>query len=364
MKVLAIETSCDDTSLAIVSYENDKFSCNMMVSFTQLDIHLVFWGVVPELASREHLHQILIVLQWLVKKSWYSSLDEMINDCDTIAVTATPWLPWSLIIWKTLWYFLSTWYSKPIWLINHLYGHVFSFLLDRDISFLSQRSIVLSVSWWHSDLSILSKNDWNINSDVYVDNLWHYTIRKIGTTRDDAIGEVYDKVSRLLWWPYPWWVRLSKNASQYKYNEEEFKDINPIRFKRILLEKDSFDFSFSGMKAQAHTFIESYKKYFWISSDWILPLYIIQHICYEFQEAASDILVKKIFMAIEKYNIRSIALVWWVSANLRLREKINLYKNMYEKDHDVIIDFYTPNSFDYCTDNAAMIWVAWIIAHL
>ena len=360
MKVLAIETSCDDTSLAIVSYDWTTFLCEHMVSFTQLEIHLSFGGVVPELASREHLDQILIVLQSLVQ--WcddVKTLDELMTSIDAIVVTDTPWLPGSLIIWKTLASFLSSRYDILLLPVNHLHWHIFSFLLNRQLNILQDKNLILSVSWWHSDLSILSKN--NNNLDVDIVKVWQYYIKKIGTTRDDAIGEVYDKISRLLWGPYPWWVWVSRQADLYEPTDEWW--ILPrISFKRIMLESWSFDFSFSGMKSQAYNFIEHYKKDLWISSHDILPDNIIQYICYEFQQAATDILVKKVFTAVECHHISLIALVGGVSANKSLREKMMIYKDQYNLKNGTDIQFYTPDSFDYCTDNAAMIGVAWIIA--
>jgi len=118
------------------------------------------------------------------------------------------------------------------------------------------------------------------------------------------------------------------------------------------------------MKAQAYTFIQHYKTLLWLSSDALLPDSLIQYICYEFQEAATDILVRKIFMAIEYHHINLIALVGGVSANTRLREKILDYKKEFEIQHWTSLQFYTPDSFDYCTDNAAMIGVAGIIGML
>jgi N6-L-threonylcarbamoyladenine synthase len=372
MKVLAIETSCDDTSLAIVSYNWTTFICEKMISFSQVDVHLIFWGVVPELASREHLDQILIVFQSLVQ--WYNdenNINNFMKWIDRVVVTKTPWLPWSLIIWRTLAVFLSIWYNKPLSFVNHLYGHMFSFLLNRKLNILQEKNLILSVSWWHSDLSILSlsKNDnnwmWGFSkNNVIVDNIWQYVTQKIWTTRDDAIGEVYDKVSRLLGWPYPWWVWLSKKASEYIQNKHDLWTLPTIRFKRIMLEDWCFDFSFSGMKSQAYTFIEQYKKKLWLLSDDLLPDVIVQYICYEFQEAATDILVKKIFLAVDYYHISLIALVWGVSANTRLRDKIITYKKEFERQHWRSIQFYTPDSFEYCTDNAAMIGVAGIVSML
>lgn len=361
MKILAIETSCDDTSLALVSFDWDIFTCEAMISFTQVNIHDLFGGVVPELASREHLHQILIVLQALADKCSLS-IDQMIDWIDNIAVTQNPWLPWSLIIGKTLANFLSMRYGKKLAYVNHLHGHIFSFVLDRSVAIIKKKNLILSVSWWHSDLSILSKIDTkNKKKDVYVDSVWQYNITKIWTTRDDAIGEVYDKLSRLLWWPYPWWIRVDKKAAEFLDHDYNFESTPKISFKRILLEEDSFDFSFSWMKSQAYTFINNYKKLLWLSSDDLLPAYLIQHICYEFQEAATDILVYKIFNALKLYNITLIALVWWVSANTRLREKINIYKDTYENNNWVIINFYVPDQFVYCTDNAAMIGLVWLL---
>ena len=153
MKVLAIETSCDDTSLAVVSYNWDVFECDCMVSFTQIDIHAAFGGVVPELASREHLHKIILVFQDLVKKIWYNSFDDFMSIIDHIVVTTNPWLPGSLIIWKTFALCLFMWYSLPISYVNHLHGHIFSFLLWRDIDIIKTNNLILSVSWWHSDMS-------------------------------------------------------------------------------------------------------------------------------------------------------------------------------------------------------------------
>lgn len=370
MKVLAIETSCDDTSLAIVSYDWTTFFCEKMISFTQIDTHLIFWGVVPELASREHLNQILIVLKALVQSyTDEDNIDDFMKWIDRVVVTQTPWLPWSLIIWRTLAVFLSHWYEKPLSFVNHLRGHMCSFLLNRQLNILQERNLILSVSWWHSDMSILSKNDniwiWDVlQNDVNVDKIWQYLIQKIWTTRDDAIGEVYDKVSRLLWWPYPWWVWLSKKASEYIQNEYDLWTLPSIRFKRIMLEDWCFDFSFSGMKSQAYNFIEHYKKILWLSADDVLSENLIQYISYEFEEAATDILVRKIFLAVEYYHISLVALVWGVSANTRLRNKIIIYKEEFEKQHWISIQFYTPDSFDYCTDNAAMIGVAGIVSML
>lgn len=363
MKVLAIETSCDDTSLAIVSSHGEGFFCEDMVAFHQIDLHESYGWVVPELASREHLNQIIPVLYDLCYRVtlWYD-LDIFMEDIDSIVVTHTPWLPWSLIVGRTTALLLSNWFQKPCQYVNHLHGHIVSYFLDRQYIDI-EKTLILSVSWWHSDLSILTKND--NNQDIkYVDidkKIGIFSVQKMASTRDDAIGEVFDKISRLLWWPYPGGVRISQQA--LLYDEKKTKKEYPFviqKFKRILL-ADTYDFSFSGMKSQAYTFISLYRKELWISDEGLLPQEIISYLAYEFQEAAADILVKRIIQIISVENIVNFSLVWWISANTRIREKIQHALDAYERDRGQKVNFYTPMKFDYCTDNAAMIGVAGIL---
>lgn len=359
MRILAIETSCDDTSLALVSYDGKVWSCDCMTSFSQIETHIQYGWVVPELASREHLNQILLVLQGLLSTAWYENLEQLMNTIDAIAVTDYPWLPWSLIIWRTLALFLSQWYDKIYIPVNHLHGHIFSFLLSRSQSLIDKTTtLVLSISWWHSDLSLLSNVD--IRS-VNVEIIWQYMIKKIWSTRDDAIWEVFDKVSRLLWGPYPWGIWIGQRASLHSWLSEQFPF--PIIFKRIQLDGWNYDFSFSGMKSQAHTFIEKYKQLLLLSDDDCLPDNIINYIAYEFEQAATDILIKRITLVLENDpSITNLAVVWWVSANIQLRKKLSSLWEKYNNDYTRSLDIYTPISFDYCTDNAAMIGMAGIIS--
>ncbi len=363
MKVLAIETSCDDTSLAIVSSSEAWFFCEEMVAFHQIALHEDYGWVVPELASREHLHQIIPVLYDLcVQVTWWYDLDELMKDVHKIVVTHTPWLPWSLIIGRTTALLLSRWYQKPCQYINHLHGHIVSRFLDRQYID-NRKNLILSVSWWHSDMSILSYMDNNKdNNSVDIDKrIWQFEIKKIASSRDDAIGEVFDKVSRLLWWPYPGWVWISQQA--LFYDEQTIYKKYPFvqqKFKRILLQ-DTYDFSFSGMKSQAYNFISLYRKELWLWEEDVLPSEIVSYLAYEFQEAAADILATRILQWVIKENITTVALVWWVSANVRIREKIQTVLDTYGYDTDQTILFFTPIKFDYCTDNAAMIGVAWML---
>lgn len=364
MKVLAIETSCDDTSLAVVSFSGSWFVCEEMVAFHQIDLHESYGGVVPELASREHLNQIIPVLYDLCYRMTDGyDLDKMMLTIDKIVVTQTPWLPGSLIIGRTAALLLSERYQKPCQFVNHLHGHIVSWFLGR-IDIDTSKSLILSVSWWHSDLSMLSLVDSNDLWDyVDIDNIsWKYTVEKKASTRDDAIGEVFDKISRLLWWPYPWGVRISEQAE--KNHKEKTQRQYPFvveKFKRILL-KDTYDFSFSGMKSQAYNFITKYKKELHLSEQEQLPSEIISYLAFEFQEAAADILTKRVVEIIYNENINTVALVWWVSANTRIREKIQIALDKHNQDTGQKVRFFTPLQFDYCTDNAAMIGVAGMLS--
>ncbi len=363
MKVLAIETSCDDTSLAVVSFTNWMISCDAMISFHQIDIHQCYGGVVPELASREHLNQFLPVLEELcLRVRWNTDIDEFMKTIDLIAVTHSPGLPWSLVIGRTGALVLSSWYDIPYKYINHLHGHIFSWLVDKDFTEIKE-TLVLSVSWWHSDLSLVSRHSTECDDDI--DILWHYGIQKIWSTRDDAIWEVFDKISRLLGGPYPWWVWISQQA--WEYDKTLVHKIYPFatqHFKKILL-SDTYDFSFSWMKSQAYTFINSFKDQLWLSPEDLLPVELIRYIAYEFQETAASILCARILKVLDDYpQLWRVALVGWVSANTRIREKIQEWLAIYSRWSEKKIDFVTPVLFDYCTDNAAMIGAAAIVWNL
>lgn len=339
MKVLAIETSCDDTSLAIVESESGGIFCRAMVAASQLDIHRDYGGVVPELASRSHLKDIVPLLSHLSTQAWYDTLDMMLSDMDRIAVTTHPWLPGSLIMGRTCAYFLSEWYDIPYQWINHLHGHALSFLLDRQ-NFYVDKCLILSISGGHSDLSLLS-----------LSHTW-YDIQQIWKTRDDAIGEVFDKVSRMLWWPYPWGKRIGDQATLY--DPDTIIDYG-YRIKKIVV--DGYDYSFSGMKSQVYNFITDYTKKY--DTD-VLSQDFIRYIAYYFQEAVLDSVLHQLYKVYDDIQFDHIAIVGWVSANLRLREKIDarwLSRQLWWLSRPSV---YFPLNFAYCTDNAAMIGVVGI----
>ena len=386
---LAIESSCDDTSLAIVRKDDKWFWVDKIVTYSQLTEHIKYWWVVPELAYRIHEEKILK----LVDQIWR----EEIQKVDNISVTAEPWLMWSLMIGLTVAYWLGKVLDKPVIEVNHIYGHIFSMLLERDLTNIKLPMAVLTVSWWHNEIYIIKakiaedakiakniSNIYNWNSltlqDLEIKKIWH--------TLDDAAGESFDKVARMLGGTYPWWPRISSQALLWKYHEEYI-------FPKIRLDDDrKYDFSFSGMKSRANQIMSKFEKV------WVVPSeQDIYDICWGFQEAVNDTLLYKLEFAIEDFAIKTVAIVWWVSANDRLFEKMiinNIYdaKNSNNKLSKILKSMKVENisqitSSDqyleqlalrslqtltpdrpyicrptrklYSTDNAAMIWVVWLM---
>ncbi len=343
MKTLAIETSCDDTSISIVSLENNNFVVKKLISYSQIKEHNKYWWVVPEIASRLHQEKIIQVLE----KIWF---DE-IKNVDNISVTSHPWLPWSLLVWITTANFLSSYFNKPLKKINHIYWHIFSLFLERNVDDFKFPILVLTASWWHNNLYFIEKN-W---SEIKLSN---FNIKQLWKTLDDASWESFDKVSRLLSWPYPWWPRISKIAKKYIENKSDYSSLlNKLNesfpniwkwtfFKRIKIE--GYDFSFSWMKSQVYNLLKKLEHKNIEITDKIREI-----IAYEFQECAIDILIEKIKKWTNNLNIKTIWISWWVSANDRLFEKIQL-----EIQNVKII---RPIKKIYSTDNWAMIWAVWII---
>lgn len=319
-KTLAIETSCDDTSLALVSWDNKTYTCEHIISYSQIE-HQQYWWVVPEIASRLHEQKIISVL---------SALEKLFNykDICCISVTATPWLPWSLLVGKTIAHMLSLQYKKPLQYVNHIHGHIYSAHIDRNYTDIEYPALVLTVSGWHNNL-------YYINKKHQISLLW--------TTLDDAAWEAFDKVSRMLWWPYPWWPRVSEQA--------QHGVIDHSWCKRLLLPDQPYHFSFSGIKSSVYTMIEKKKK-----SDTKLSQSDISMICATFQDSVAYTLSHKVLQVTNNSDIHSVMFVWWVSANKNIRSMIQWSLPSH-------IQFWTPTKPVYCTDNAAMIWVVWLMQY-
>lgn len=197
MKVLAIETSCDDTSIAIVNNENNYFTVEKILAYSQIQEHQKFGGVVPELASRLHSEKIIAILQTIG--------EEEIKKCDAIAVTTQPGLPGSLVVGKTVAHTLGAFFEKPIINVHHIHGHIFSILLERKLEDIKFPLVILTASGGHNDLYLIQEKDKksDLPTEFPAQDFANFSISKIGYTLDDASGECFDKVSRMLGGPYP-----------------------------------------------------------------------------------------------------------------------------------------------------------------
>ena len=323
MKILAIETSCDDTSLAI--FENDNLLA--LDTKSQIKIHEITGWVVPEVAAREHANSIFEVLENVLNISKIK-----LEEIDYIAVTSHPWLIPSLLTWITLARTLGKVLNKPVLELNHIMGHIFSNFLERKKDDIKFPLVCLTVSGWHNDV-------------YYMQTMWD--LEKIWSSQDDAAGESYDKVAKMMWLWYPGWPIISKLAS----------DFDPPHwggcpadggslFPRVWLKKDEFDFSFSGLKSAVKREIDSR-----ITKNSELTLEDKQEISFEFQNAVNEVLAYKLInWALEK-KVNTIMLAWGVSANNDLKEKI---KELAKKNN---LEFIHPIKNIYCMDNAAMIGI-------
>ena len=325
--VLGIETSCDETAAAIVA-DGTNILADVVVS--QIDIHKEFGGVVPELASRKHIEAISVVISQALNDA---SLE--LNDVDAIAVTRGPGLIGSLLVGIGAAKGLALALGKPICGVNHLHGHLFAAWLEHNRP--GFPFIGLVVSGGHTSL-------FEVRTPL--------DIRIIGKTRDDAAGEAYDKVAKLLGLGYPGGPVIEKLA--------EGVCTNGLRFPRALMEPGNMDFSFSGLKTAVlrhaqNTFATCLDTAVHGSFHNIAPsnpstndLDMIRKIAAAFQEAVIDTLVGKLFTAAETLKIPRVVVCGGVAANSALREGITA--EGIKKGVDVVI----PQA-RLCTDNGAMI---------
>lgn len=307
MKILAIESSCDETSMSVIE---DGYKDLGTVILSQIDIHKLYGGVVPEIASRAHVENITIVLEETLKKC-----NLTMDDIDAIAVTYGPGLIGSLLIGVIAAKTISYVYNKPLIPVHHIKGHIYANNLVKRLEF---PLIALVISGGHTDLIYMEKD---------------YSFKRIGGTLDDAVGECYDKVARILDIPYPGGPKLDKMAHIGKdtYNLP------------IPLNDNSYNFSFSGLKSAvinlAHNELQrgnAIRK---------------EDLACSFQNRVVDILTKKTIKALKEYNVKNLIIAGGVAANMGLRESIT---KMCEENN---IELTIPRTL-YCTDNAAMIGAA------
>lgn len=308
--ILAIETSCDETAASVIKNGREVLS-NIISS--QIELHKLYGGVVPEIASRKHIENINFVIDAALEEAKVT-----LEDIDAIGVTYGPGLVGALLVGvaeaKAIAYALN----KPLIGIHHIEGHISANYIENKE--LKPPFITLIVSGGHTNLAL-------------VKDYGEYKI--IGQTRDDAAGEAFDKVARAIGLGYPGGPKIDKLSS------EGNKDA--IRFPRAHIDGSPFDFSFSGVKSAVLNYINSAQ----MKEEEINNA----DIAASFQEAVIDDLVTKTMLAASEYNIKEIAIAGGVAANSALRER------MKEECAKYNYKFYYP-SLIYCTDNAAMIGVA------
>ena len=317
MHILSLETSCDDTAVAIVC-NGTTVLANEIWGQSE---HEQYGGVVPELAARLHAEHWPLVLRYVFAKTELTW-----DDIDVIAMTQGPGLQTALLNGTVAGSFLGLWKDIPLVPVHHIYGHMCSILLDRKESDLTFPILVLTVSGGHTQFAL-----WK--------DFTHFEI--IGRTLDDAAGEAFDKCAKMLELGYPGGPIVSEKALR--------GDRKRFDLPRILLEKDSLDFSFSGLKAAVYRIIE-------IEQETNRDDTFVNDVCASFEIAVKDTFVRKVTRALEQYpEVKQLAFVGGVSANAYITEALEGVAQSRGKS------LLTPAKREYSTDNAAMIGAA---AHL
>lgn len=304
---LGIESSCDETSIAVVA-DGRRILSNVISS--QIAIHTKFGGVVPEIASRHHLQNINAVLQQALDEAGIS-----LHDVDLIGVTNGPGLIGAVVIGVATAKALSLASGIPLVGVNHMHGHVSANYLQYED--LEPPFLALIVSGGHTNI---------------VDVVDYNECRVLGSTRDDAAGEAYDKVARVIGLGYPGGPKVDRAA----------KEGNPdaVAFKRVYLDKGSYDFSFSGLKTQVINYVHTEKMR---GHELSVP-----DISASFQQAVVDVIVDKAVAAAEERGEQKLVMAGGVAANSRLREEMQSACDAHS------IRLYRPDPV-LCTDNGAMI---------
>ena len=305
MIVLSVESSCDETSVSVTKDGKEVLS-NVVLS--QIDIHQAFGGVVPEIASREHVKGITVTLDQALKEANIKA-----TDVDLVAVTKGPGLIGSLLTGINAAKAFAFVHELPLVGVHHIAGHIYANQVDHEMVF---PLICLVVSGGHTELWLMRN---------------HFDFLKLGETQDDAIGEAYDKVARVLGLGYPGGPIIDQLAK---------KGRNTIPMPKVTT-KGEYDFSYSGLKSHVINTLNTMKmKQEEVKSE---------DFARSFQDAAVEILIEKSVKAVRDYNAKMFMIAGGVAANSYLRERVSkVFKD---------IALAIPQ-LDYCTDNAAMIGIA------
>ena len=321
MIILGIETSCDETSAAIIegAKKDSKVTLLSNVVASSLLMHAKTGGIIPEKAAREQVKYIIPVIEKAL-----SDARIKLSNIDSLAVTVGPGLIGSLLVGVETAKTLAYVWNKPIIPVNHLIGHIYANWVMENGEWKMENilfpALALIVSGGHTDL-VLIKN--------------HGKIHWLGGTRDDAAGEAFDKIGRLLGLPYPGGPAIEKSAKS--------GDSNRFPFPRPMINSNDFDFSFSGLKTAVMRQVKTIE----------LNNETIADIAASVQQAIIDVLVTKTLKAAQKYKAKSILLGGGVSANQKLRDGLKLKIENFK----LKIPFFAPEKW-LCTDNAAMIGAA------
>ncbi|GGB71587.1 tRNA (adenosine(37)-N6)-threonylcarbamoyltransferase complex transferase subunit TsaD [Fictibacillus barbaricus] len=311
--ILAIETSCDETAVAILK-NGTELLANVVAS--QIESHKRFGGVVPEVASRHHVEQITIVIEEALNQAELEPAD-----LTAVAVTEGPGLVGALLIGVNAAKAFAFAHGLPLVPVHHIAGHIYANRLVKEMTF---PLLSLIVSGGHTELVLMEE---------------HGTFKVIGETRDDAAGEAYDKVARTLNMPYPGGPHIDKLAQEGEPN---------IDLPRAWLEPESLDFSFSGLKSAVINTVHNAAQ----RGEVIKP----EDLAASFQASVVDVLVEKTYRAAERYGVKQVLLAGGVAANKGLRYMLE--KRFEGTHYDLVIP-----PLHLCTDNAAMIAAAGSVAY-
>lgn len=315
MRILAIETSCDETALALLNFDKEAKTFQVLdhILYSQIQEHSQYGGVVPALAARLHNKKLPGMLQEFINRNG--------REIDTIAVTVGPGLEPSLYVGVNLATLLAEVLGVPLIPVNHMHGHIFSGLLNENLTGTIPTEypfIAYTISGGHTELVLVKAyNDYEI----------------IGITQDDAAGEAFDKVAKMLNLAYPGGPKVSKLA--------EAGDSEAIQFPRPMINSGDGRMSFSGLKTAVLYYIKDNPPQ--SEQD-------IANICASFEQAVIDVLVAKLNWAVNNYNIRQVIIGGGVTANLKLRQAFEHYATQNG------VNLIVPNKI-LSTDNAIMIGV-------
>lgn len=368
MKILAIETSCDETSAAVLEGRKDKINILANVISSQIKIHKKYGGVVPEIAARNHIKNVIPVVDKALQKAFgvkigHGLKNNFSEEIDLVAITGGPGLMSSLLIGEqTAEIFAFAW-KKPLININHIEGHIYANWLepDSESQFPNLKpqfpALTLVVSGGHTQL-VLMRN--------------HLKYKTIGQTCDDAAGEAFDKTAKILGLGYPGGPIISKMAEEYGREKNRILS-SKIHLPRPMIANDDLNFSFSGLKTAVLYLVREMESRVEPRGPFVkgglgkfhseerenklskfrLSQETIAGICFEFQQAVIDVLVRKTIKAASKYRVKSILLAGGVAANKELKRQME-EKIGHELEN---VSFHAPQPI-FCTDNAAMVGAA------